>query len=73
MMTRYQATLFPETMINHPRMMLEHKISGLPVVDDEGQVVGILVYTPTDRIPQMSTHPSILTVQVLNSNSNFYN
>jgi CBS domain-containing protein len=42
-MTRKVVTVTPETSIlDAARLMLDHKISGLPVVDDEGRTVGII-------------------------------
>ncbi len=42
-MTRQVVTVTPETSIlDAARLMLDHKISGLPVVTDEGRVVGII-------------------------------
>jgi CBS domain-containing protein len=42
-MTRNPVTISPEATIGQAaQVMLEHKISGLPVVDREGQVVGII-------------------------------
>jgi len=42
-MTSQVVTVKPETLIlDAARLMLEHKISGLPVVDDGGRVVGII-------------------------------
>jgi len=42
-MTRQVVTVTPETSIlDAARLMLDHKISGLPVVTDDGRVVGII-------------------------------
>jgi CBS domain-containing protein len=42
-MTRQVVTVTPETsLLDAARLMLDHKISGLPVVTDEGRVVGII-------------------------------
>ena len=42
-MTRQVVTVTPETSIlDAARLMLDHKISGLPVVTGEGRVVGII-------------------------------
>ncbi|MGO8914092.1 MAG: CBS domain-containing protein [Bradyrhizobium sp.] len=42
-MTRQVVTVTPETSIlDAARLMLDHKISGLPVVTDEDRVVGII-------------------------------
>jgi len=43
LMTRQVVTVTPETSIwAAARLMLDHKISGLPVVTNEGRVVGII-------------------------------
>lgn len=39
-----------EPMINAARIMLESKISGLPVVDDEGRLVGIVTESDVFRM-----------------------
>jgi len=42
-MTRRVVTVPPDTSIlSAAQLMLEHKISGLPVIDDQGRVVGIV-------------------------------
>jgi CBS domain-containing protein len=42
-MTRQVVTVTPETpILDAARLMLDHKISGLPVVNDGGRVVGII-------------------------------
>ncbi len=42
-MTRQVVTVTPETsVLDAARLMLDHKISGLPVVTDEDRVVGII-------------------------------
>jgi len=42
-MTRQVVTVTPETpILDAARLMLGHKISGLPVVTDQGRVVGII-------------------------------
>jgi CBS-domain-containing membrane protein len=42
-MTREVVTVTPETSIlDAARLMLDHKISGLPVVTDQGRVIGII-------------------------------
>jgi CBS domain-containing protein len=42
-MTRDVITVSPQTTIHAAaRLMVDHGVSGLPVVDDEGQVVGII-------------------------------
>jgi CBS domain-containing protein len=41
-MTRRVVTVMPDnSTLDAARLMLEHKISGLPVVDDEGCLIGI--------------------------------
>ena len=43
LMTRDIVTVGPETPLAHAiRLMLEHRVSGLPVVDGAGQLVGLL-------------------------------
>jgi CBS domain-containing protein len=42
-MTRDVITVRPETVIQEAaRLMVEHRVSGLPVIDDGGRVVGII-------------------------------
>ena len=42
-MTRRVVTVPPDaTILSAAQLMLEHKISGLPVVDDHGRIVGIV-------------------------------
>src|SRR5579859_2749457 len=42
-MTHQVVTVTPETsIVDAARLMLDHKISGLPVVTDDGRVVGII-------------------------------
>lgn len=42
-MTRELITLSPETEINHAmNLLLDHRISGAPVIDAEGTLVGVL-------------------------------
>lgn len=42
-MTRKVLTISPNhTVIDAAQMMLDHKVSGLPVVDDKGKLVGML-------------------------------
>jgi CBS-domain-containing membrane protein len=42
-MTRHVITVSPTTPIhNAARLMVEHGVSGLPVVDDDGRLVGII-------------------------------
>ena len=43
LMTRDIVTVGPETpLADAIRLMLEHRVSGLPVVDGAGQLVGLL-------------------------------
>jgi len=50
-MTRHPVTISPEAAIGQAaQVMLEHKISGLPVVDREGQVVGIITESDIFRM-----------------------
>ncbi|MER3457442.1 MAG: hypothetical protein C4309_01150, partial [Chloroflexota bacterium] len=42
-MTTEVITVQPETPVNEvARLMIEHNISGLPVVDEEGSVIGVI-------------------------------
>jgi CBS domain-containing protein len=42
-MTRQPITITPEaTLVEAAQIMLKHKISGLPVVDKQGNLVGII-------------------------------
>lgn len=50
-MTRKVLTIkADESIINAAQTMLEHKVSGLPVVDDKGAVVGILTESDIFRM-----------------------
>lgn len=50
-MTRKVLTVHAnEPLINAARIMLEHKVSGLPVVDDEMHVVGIITESDLFRM-----------------------
>lgn len=50
-MTRKVLTVTPETpILTAAEMMLENKISGLPVVDDKGRVVGMLTESDVFRM-----------------------
>jgi len=60
-MTRNVMTVTPATpIIDAAELMLEHKISGLPVVDDKGHLVGIITESDIfrmlvrNRLPQTS-------------------
>lgn len=54
-MTRYPKTIRPEaTIAEAARMMLENRISGLPVVDEENHVIGIL--TESDIFSMVVLH-----------------
>jgi acetoin utilization protein AcuB len=49
-MTRDPVTVSPEATVEHAaQLMLENTISGLPVVDDQGNVVGILTQSDVFR------------------------
>lgn len=49
-MTRDPVTVSPESTVEHAaQLMLENTISGLPVVDDQGNVVGILTQSDVFR------------------------
>jgi acetoin utilization protein AcuB len=49
-MTRDPVTVSPEATVEHAaQLMLENTISGLPVVDDQGKVVGILTQSDVFR------------------------
>ena len=49
-MTRDPVTVSPESTVEHAaQLMLENTISGLPVVDDQGKVVGILTQSDVFR------------------------
>ncbi len=49
-MTRDPVTVAPEDTVEHAaQLMLENTISGLPVVDDQGKVVGILTQSDVFR------------------------
>ena len=45
-----------ETVVNAARLMLHHQISGLPVVDKEGELVGILTEGDFLRRGELGTH-----------------
>jgi len=50
-MTGHVVTVHPETSIlDAAELMLEHKVSGLPVIDGEGYVVGILTESDIFRM-----------------------
>lgn len=50
-MSRTLITIAPETsVVEAARLMLAHKISGLPVVDDHGQLRGIITETDLFRV-----------------------
>jgi CBS domain-containing protein len=50
-MTQKVLTVSPETpILTAAEMMLENKISGLPVVDDKGKVVGVLTESDIFRM-----------------------
>lgn len=50
-MTRDVLTITPdEPIINAARVMLEHKVSGLPVVEDSGKLIGIVTESDIFRM-----------------------
>jgi acetoin utilization protein AcuB len=50
-MTHKTITLYAhDTMINAARLMLEHKVSGLPVVDENNNVMGIVTESDVFRM-----------------------
>jgi CBS domain-containing protein len=50
-MTRQPITIAPEATINEvARVMLEHKISGLPVVNSQGKIMGIITESDIFRM-----------------------
>lgn len=50
-MTRDVLTVHPETpILDAAEMMLEHKVSGLPVVDDAGYLVGVVTESDVFRM-----------------------
>jgi signal-transduction protein with cAMP-binding, CBS, and nucleotidyltransferase domain len=54
-MTASPYTITPEaTLAEAARMMLEHRVSGLPVVDDEHHVIGII--TESDIFTMVVLH-----------------
>lgn len=56
-MSRNPLTVSPETTIGQTaKVMLENKISGLPVVDDTGQVVGIITESDIFRLVVQGWH-----------------
>ena len=50
-MTRHPITIAPEATINEAaRMMLQQKISGLPVVNGQGKIIGIITESDIFRM-----------------------
>ena len=50
-MTRQPITITSEATINEAaRIMLEHKISGLPVVNNEGKIIGVITESDIFRM-----------------------
>lgn len=50
-MTRHVITITPDaSTLDAARLMLKHKIGGLPVVDDEGRVIGIITESDLFRL-----------------------
>jgi CBS domain-containing protein len=57
LMTKHPATISPdETIGEAARLMLERKISGLPVVDNEQRVVGIITESDIFRLVVREWH-----------------
>jgi len=57
MMTREPLTVSPETTLGQAaKMMREHKISGLPVVDEGGQLAGIITESDIFRLVVQAWH-----------------
>ncbi|HEX2619842.1 MAG TPA: CBS domain-containing protein [Phototrophicaceae bacterium] len=60
-MTRNLLTVHPHDSISHAaRLMLEHKVSGLPVLDDAGKLVGII--TESDMFRMLITSLEAVSV-----------
>lgn len=56
-MTRNPITISPEATISEAaKIMLEHKVSGLPVVDEAGSLVGIITESDIFRLVVQSWH-----------------
>ncbi|MGQ9548308.1 MAG: CBS domain-containing protein [Roseiflexus sp.] len=50
-MTRHVLTISPDaSTLDAARLMLKHKIGGLPVVDDDGRVIGIITESDLFRL-----------------------
>lgn len=55
-MTVGAVTVRPDTTIEHAaRLMIEHQISGLPVVDDAGRLVGVVTERDLLHRPELGT------------------
>jgi CBS domain-containing protein len=62
-MTHHPITVTPETSLEHAAgLMLQHKISGLPVVDEAARVVGVITECDLFRllIQEQRTVPSAI-------------
>lgn len=58
-MTKNPITIGPEATIEQAaRLMLEEKVSGLPVVDDQGSIVGIITESDIFRLVVKTWHSS---------------
>ncbi len=56
-MTKNPITIGPEATIEQAaRLMLEEKVSGLPVVDDQGSIVGIITESDIFRLVVKTWH-----------------
>jgi CBS domain-containing protein len=63
-MTRHVRTVHPDdSMIDVAEVMLKHKISGLPVVDEAGLVVGMITESDIFRMLVTSRATALATVQ----------
>lgn len=62
-MTSNPVTLTPESDVSEAvRMMLENKINGLPVVDDEGRLVGVICQSDLIAQQKKIALPSFFTL-----------
>lgn len=61
-MTQHVITVGPDTpILDAANLMLEHKISGLPVLNDEGKLVGILTESDIFRMLVKSRTKAIVS------------
>lgn len=59
-MTRNVYTVKPDTlMLDAAEMMLEHKVSGLPVLDEQGHIVGIITESDIFRMLVRTRAPKV--------------